>query len=332
MLFLQVIGWIVAFLIFFIYLLSRLGNVAYVLAISLSSFASFILIIYGYAFYLYPRFYRRKSRGAFIGAVFLFFCLVLALRVLAEWTLVAPLAERSSIFNLGRTHLLYDLFSSFFAMVVGILLVSVFDNLARERREVILRRKQSEAELNLLKAQLQPHFLFNSLNNLYYDVYKSQPEVANRIAMLSDIMRYFMEQSPEERVLLRVELDFIKAYIELEKVRLPHQLNLDFEVKASEGIMLPPMLLMPLVENLFKHGININRPTHDIRLSVRQLNNDLIFTVTNPTRPSSTEGIRTGVGLRNLRERLTLLYGDRFSLWNQSTEETYTAQLTIPIS
>ena len=332
MLVLQVVGWIVAFLIFFIYLLSRLGNVAYVLAISISSFASFILIIYGYAFYLYPLFYRRRSRVTFIGAVFLFFSLVLGLRVVAEWTLVAPLAERSSIFNLGRTHLLYDLFSSFFALVIGILLVSVFDNLARERREVILRRKQSEAELNLLKAQLQPHFLFNSLNNLYYDVYKSQPEVANRIAMLSDIMRYFMEQSPEERVSLRIEIDFIKAYIELEKVRLPHQLNLEFEVKASEGIMLPPMLLMPLVENLFKHGIHKNKQADPITLSVRELKDDLVFTVKNPACPIATEGNRTGVGLKNLRERLILLYGNRFSLRNDSTEEIYIAQLTIPLS
>ena len=320
-----------AFVLFYVYLSTRLGDGPYVLSISLSSFASFMLIIYGYVYYLYPRFYRRLSPATFVGLVILFFVLVVGARLLVERALIAPLGGSSSIFDLGRTHFLYDVFSSFFALVVGILLVSVMDNVARQKREAELKRKQAEAELNLLKAQLQPHFLFNSLNNLYYDVYKTLPDVAKRIAMLSDIMRYFMEQSPKEKVLLTTELDFIRSYIELERVRLHHPLKVDLEVKVPEGIMVPPMLLMPLVENLFKHGINKRKEVEQACLSLHHQHGQLVFTVINPLQEPVNGGGRTGVGLTNLRERLRLLYGSRFSLYAEAKQDKYVTQLSIPL-
>lgn len=332
LLLLQVIGWTLAFVLFYIYLSTRLSDQAYVLAISLSSFASFMLIIYGYVYFLHPRYYQRLSLTAFVSLTAFYFVLVVAGRLLIEVSLVAPLASRPSIFMLGRTHLLYDVVSCFFALVVGILLTSVIDNIARQKREVELKRKQVEAELNLLKAQLQPHFLFNSLNNLYYDVYKLLPEVASRIMMLSDIMRYFMEQSPKERVPLKAELEFLHSYIELERVRLPHQVTIDLEVKVREGIMVPPMLLMPLVENLFKHGIDKSRRGSHASLSLKSQGSRLYFSVTNSLQAPSGGTKRTGVGLHNLRSRLQLLFGDRFTLSTETLQEKYVAQLILPIS
>lgn len=333
LLLLQIIGWAMAFALFYIYLSARLQNSTYVLGISLTSFTSFLLIIYGYAYYLYPRFYRRLPLTGFIGVVLLSFTLVVAARLLGEWILIAPLGSNSSIFNLGKTHLLYDVFSCFFALVVGILLVSVMDNIARQKREAELKRKQAEAELNLLKGQLQPHFLFNSFNNLYYDTYRELPEVAKRIAMLSDIMRYFMEQSPKAEVPLRIEIDFIRNYIELERVRLPHSLCINWEMEvADEGLLIPPMLLMPLVENLFKHGIDKGKENEKASLSLRQQERQLIFTVINFVAGSTASSARKGVGLTNLRERLQLLYSNRYSLHAEVAKETFFTQLIIPLS
>ena len=332
LLFLQILGWLLAFIFFYVYLNSRLRLPLYSFACAITSFASYVVIIYGYSNFLYPRFYRRISLLKFFFIVVVFFAVVLGIRLLLEVIFVAPIIHpRPSMFDFGPSHILYGFVTSFLALITGILLTSVSDNISRTKREAELKRKQAESELNLLKAQLQPHFLFNSLNNLYYDVYKTQPEVANRIAMLSDIMRYFMEQSPQERILLTAELDFIRNYIELEQVRLPQRVKIEFEVKVSEGIMLPPMLLMPLVENLIKHGTSFSGRTNTIKLSLREQKNVLLFTVTNPLGPTPKGGIRTGVGLRNLRERLILLYGKSFTLSNESTEEIYTAQLIIPL-
>jgi len=332
LLFLQIMGWVLAFFIFYVYLRSRLEDPDYVLAISISSFLSFILIIYGYAFFIFPKYYSRTSKATFISIVLVFYTLVLGARILSEVVFIAPLAESSTIFNMGRTHLLYDVSSTFFALIVGILLVSVFENIAREKREVVLQRKQSETELNLLKAQLQPHFLFNSLNSLYYDVYKTQPDVASRISMLSDIMRYFMDQSPQEKILLEKEMEFIRSYIELERVRLVYQPVIELQVLVSENIMIPPMLLIPLVENIFKHGLNNKSKSNFVSLTLQQQGNELIFTVKNPAINNGRREERIGVGLRNLRERLLLLYKDRFTLKTETVEDVYLAQLIIPIS
>lgn len=331
LLLLQIIGWTMAFVLFYVYLSTRLQSSLYILAISLSSFASFMLIIYGYVYYLYPKFYHRLPKGVFVGYVTFYFSLVVAVRLGIEWVLIAPLASSSSIFNLGLTHLLYDIFSSFFALVIGILLVSVIDNVARQKREAELKRKQAEAELNQLKAQLQPHFLFNSFNNLYYDVYKTLPDVAKRIAMLSDIMRYFMEQSPKETVPLSTELDFIQNYIELERVRLPNPIVLDLEVKVPTGLTVPPMLLMPLVENLFKHGVDRVKENEQASLSLLHQGNQLVFTVINPLPNFKNKPLCTGLGLHNLRERLQLLYGNHFKLRAEAQQEKYVAQLSIPL-
>ncbi|WP_373521749.1 sensor histidine kinase [Aquiflexum sp.] len=332
LLILQILGWTLAFIFFYVYLDSRLKHPLYSFACAVTSFASYVLVIYGYSNFLYPRLYRRVSLIKFILIVVIFFAVVLGIRLLVEVLFVAPINHPgSSMFNFGPSHLLYGFVTSFLALITGILLTSVSDNILRTKREAELKRKHAESELNLLKAQLQPHFLFNSLNNLYYDVYKTQPEVAQRIAMLSDIMRYFLEHSPEEKVLLAVELDFINNYIELEQVRLPQPLEIEFEVQVSEGIMLPPMLLMPLVENLFKHGTSLRGPVDLIKLSLCEQKNQLIFTVINPLGYTVTGGIRTGVGIRNLRERLKLLYDQDFTLRNETTEETYTAQLIIPL-
>ena len=331
LLLLQLIGWTVAFVLFYFYLAARLQGGPYVLAISLSSFASFMLIIYGYATFLYPRYYLPLSGLAFVAIVSLFFVLVVMFRLGVEWLIIAPMGSSSTIFNLGRTHLLYDILSCFFALVIGILLVSVRENVARQKREAELRRRQAEAELNLLKAQLQPHFLFNSLNNLYYDVYKSLPEVANRIAKLSDIMRYFMEQSPREKIPLSTELEFIRNYIALERVRLPHPLSIHWEQEVEEELMMPPMLLMPLVENLFKHGIDKGKGEQQASLSLLQKEEQLVFTVINALPSRTHESGRKGLGLPNLRERLQLLYGNRFSLRAEATKESFFTQLIIPL-
>lgn len=331
LLLLQALGWALAFALFYVYLSSRIPSPAYALAISLSSFASFALLIYGYVYFLYPRYYRRLPLHFFACGVALFFIGVMLLRMLTEWVLVAPLASRSTIFDLGKTHFLYDLISSFFALVVGILFTAVIDNVARQKREAELRRRQAEAELQLLKAQLQPHFLFNSLNNLYFDVYKSLPEVAERIAMLSDIMRYFMEQSPQEKVPLATELQFIRNYIELERIRLPHPVSIQLEVGVPEQLLMPPMLLMPLVENLFKHGIDRSRANETASLILQEQEGLLQFTVTNalPQRLNGSE--RKGMGLHNLQERLQLLYGNSASLSTSAGPHNYVAQLSIPL-
>ncbi len=327
---LQAIGWIISFSLFYLYLSARLGSGFKVFFICLTAFIFFICIIYGYIFYLHPRFFHKLTRGGFIIVVAAFFILIVGIRLLVEYLFLAPFGGRYTIFTLGRIHLMYGVLSSFFALILGILLRLVIDSVDRQREEAEMKRKHTEAELNLLKAQLQPHFLFNSLNNLYYDVYKKLPLVANRVAMLSEIMRYFMDHSKKEKVPLKLELEFIRNYIELERIRLHHPPSIHFEVKAPEGLLIPPMLLMPFIENLFKHGVRQDKKTEQMSILVLHQNERLVLEVMNSLQEVSLEIEKTGVGLNNLRERLQLLYGNGFELNVEVKENKFISRLNFP--
>lgn len=328
---LQATGWIISFSLFYFYLSARLGSGFKVFFICLTAFIFFMCIIYGYIFYLHPRFFHKLTLGRFIGLVAIFFILVVGIRILVEYLFLAPFGGRYTIFTLGRIHLMYGVLSSFFALVLGILLRLVIDSVSRQREEAEMKRKHTEAELNLLKAQLQPHFLFNSLNNLYYDIYKKLPLVANRVAMLSEIMRYFMDHSKKEKVPLKLELEFIQNYIELERIRLHHPPTIHLKVEAPEGLLIPPMLLMPFIENLFKHGVRQNKKTEQMDILILYQNERLVFEVITPLQEVSLKVEKTGVGLRNLRERLQLLYGNFFDLQVEVKENKFISRLNFPI-
>src|ERR1700759_4059798 len=125
----------------------------------------------------------------------------------------------------------------------------------KQQSEKILVQK-SQAELNLLKSQVQPHFLFNTLNNIYYEAYREAPKTAKLIERLSDIMRYFVDESPKDEVSLATEIQFLENYIALEKIRIRHGIDLNFIQDCNKDQRIPPMLLMTFVENIFKHGID----------------------------------------------------------------------------
>jgi sensor histidine kinase YesM len=131
--------------------------------------------------------------------------------------------------------------------------IAYFD-LKRQSEEIIVQKTQ--AELNLLKSQVQPHFLFNTLNNIYYEAYLEAPRTAALIERLSNIMRYFVDESPKQLVSIGTEVQFIENYIELEKIRIRYDISITFTKECDAALSIPPMLLMAFVENVFKHGID----------------------------------------------------------------------------
>jgi LytS/YehU family sensor histidine kinase len=206
----------------------------------------------------------------------------------------------------------------------------VIESIRAEKRSEEISYRQTESELRILKSQVQPHFLFNSLNNIYYDTYKVLPGVANRISMLADIMRYLMEESQKETVPVETEIKVLKNYIGLEKERIKNaNIHIDLNVQTSKNI--PPMLLMPLVENLFKHGIfNADNPRH-ASIILKADDQMLEFTVENTYTPSKQSG-RTGTGLENLRRRLILYYENNFELLISNKDGIYCAVLKFPLA
>ena len=201
--------------------------------------------------------------------------------------------------------------------------------LKQQTEEIILQK--SQAELNLLKSQVQPHFLFNALNNIYYRVYKVDPSSAGLIERLSDIMRYFVDESPKEVVPVSTEVAFIENYMALERIRIRHGASINFEKAYDPELHIPPMLLMTFVENIFKHGIDKSSKQNRVIISLVQQNDFLLFKTSNHKVDPAAENKPHGFGIINLTKRLRMLYGNKFELTINSEGELFLAFLKIPL-
>jgi sensor histidine kinase YesM len=201
----------------------------------------------------------------------------------------------------------------------------------KQQSEKILVQK-SQAELNLLKSQVQPHFLFNTLNNIYYEAYREAPRTAKLIERLSDIMRYFVDESPKDEVSVNTEIQFLENYIALEKIRIRHEIDLTFTHDCSAELRIPPMLLMTFVENIFKHGIDKSSSENKIDILLQVKDGYLFFQTKNGVHEEAGTTEHTGFGIKNLRKRLSFLYGEKYELNIDKSGHFFIANLKVPLS
>lgn len=205
---------------------------------------------------------------------------------------------------------------------------------AREMEVHNLRLENSlkEAQLTSLTNQLNPHFLFNSLNNIRFVIHESAERADHTITALSEILRYSLESSRRDKVPLDEEMAMVDRYLEVMALQLEDRLQFDGSVpEALNNCLLPPMSLQLLVENAVKHGIENRREAGRLSLQARESGDDIIITLSNPQCRSPVAAARnTGTGLDNLRRRLDLLYGSRAGLITHSDEDTFTVTLTLP--
>ena len=290
-------------------------------------------IIYGNACLLIPKLYKQKKKTLYVLVVIVSLLLLTWLFVQSQHFIyytffskeekVMPIPFRSYI-SIFFSYLMVYIFSIAFRLSM--------DYFSIQKKQADLEKRTAEAELNLLKAQVQPHFLFNTLNNIYFVAQRESPATAALVERLSNIMRYFTDDGPRAFIPLNHEIAFIKDYIELEKVRMRHPLQVTLNTTGNpENIQLPPMLLIPLVENVFKHGINKRLENNSIEIKIEAGEQQLKVFVTNSLHGESATPQRTGNGLSNLQHRLQLLYGEHFTFNTQKQPNHFTAQLIIPV-
>ncbi|MDY8136077.1 sensor histidine kinase [Aquimarina sp. 2201CG5-10] len=208
------------------------------------------------------------------------------------------------------------------------------------RRNRIIQREndekeklQKEMELNYLKEQVNPHFLFNSLNSIYSLSRQQSSETSDVVMQLSELMRYQLESSKKDTVLLKEELEFIENYLLLEEKRLSKRCTIEFTIDGDVlGLKISPMLLIPFVENAIKHGAQSTNEQSTIIVSATIKNTTLHFCVDNSKPHKVSLSKRTGLGLENVRRRLNLLYPNSYLLEIDDKEEKYHVNLSIDLA
>lgn len=215
---------------------------------------------------------------------------------------------------------------------LGLSFTDKFTKQEKERKEA--EKEKLNTELAFLKNQINPHFLFNTLNNIYSLVQTSVPNGQKAILQLSKLMRYILYETEKGDRFLSQEIDFMKTYIELMKLRISDKVSITVSFPEDfNDVAIPPLLFLPFVENAFKHGISYRRPSF-VNVQLKTELGKIIFDCSNSIGNVAEEPLKSdsGIGLENVKKRLTLLYPDRHNLQVFETESTYQVILQIDIS
>ncbi len=297
-----------------------------------TSFLTFYCLYFGYSFI-----FRSKRKLLPVLLLIAIFLLLIPLRVGMEyvfWKYIgySHLKEPAKLMitehwwiNSLRLTIIYGIYALFTQMAIG-----WFD--AQKIKSELIMEKQS-SELALLRTQINPHFFFNTLNNIYSLVYKKSDDAPEAVMKLSSIMRYMLYDATTDKVLLEKEVEYLKSFIELEKLRIRHPDFVDLNISGTvEDRTIAPMLLIPFVENALKHGSkSMGSPGIWITLQVEP--EQIIFAVSNFKRKnnSALKDPSKGIGLINVRRRLNLLYPGKHKLEIIEEEEFYRVNLILMI-
>lgn len=194
-----------------------------------------------------------------------------------------------------------------------------------------ISKQQLQTELSLLRSQVNPHFLFNTLNSIYALTVSNDEKAADAVMKLSGIMRYTLEESQSEYVPLKNELNFISNYLELQRIRSTDKVKIAYSVEVpNQNVSIAPLLLIPFIENAFKFGVSARQQTH-IEVSIRIRENKLYFTCINDILQKVNVPEGTGTGIVNVRRRLDLLYKKNYQLRIETTQNQYQVFLELDV-
>ncbi|MEG1025302.1 MAG: histidine kinase [Flavobacterium sp.] len=293
-------------------------------------------------FYLLPKLVRHKRPARYAIYLLTFFfvgCLVVGqyLQWLYEHyktndlTAFTPLGITSSAPEfLSHVQYYFDAFPAVAIVMISLVIgYVVHEFLLKLKMEKEIANQQVQAELSLLKSQISPHFLFNMLNSLYALSLRKSDETPGVILQLSDILRYSLYETHERELGVLDEIAIIETYISIQKIRIPETVRISFNHKGISAVdRIAPMLMLPLVENAFKHGVDSTVGDSYVSAAIYKQNDRLIFTCENNYKESN-ESKMGGIGLHNIQKRLELIYPSRFQFKTEKSEGIFKVTLSI---
>ena len=325
--------WSLAFIIL-LFVFSK-GNIPYVVdCIYTIAFVMVLAIPVSINFYiLIPRLLKQENYALYTSC---FFLNLIVFSVLSSW-LLEPLLDvifptYFFISYLSKPNILLV----FTIFLLGTTLIKLAEDWfyfnSKENRALRVKNQQIETQLSALRAQINPHFLFNSLNGIYALALEKKEGVTNAIIQLSDILRYVIYDSDVERVTLRDEIKLLKNYIAFQNHRIATPNATEFDINIDdEQFKIYPMLLLPLLENAYKHGIISGETKLPINIKLFQDKKEFQYTITNANlnTKNTIEDQHSGVGLENLKNNLNLVYPNQHEFAVEETKDIFKVRLTI---
>ncbi len=294
-----------------------------------------VIILY----FLVPKLLHKKKNTLFVFATLFFIYVIQTLYSIVRVHYFEM--QYPEVYKFKPPYILWDRMTSFIAFISNITWV-VFPSIIlialkyyRDQKEIIELKEQKKAtELNLLKNQLNPHFLFNTLNNLYALALKKSDKTPEVIAKLSEMLDYMLYQCKDNYVSINKEIELLENYIALEKVRYGNRVDVSFEKNIQNNVHIAPLILLTFVENAFKHGISQELNKGFIELDILATEKEIVFKLKN-SKPK--ESIANGtsnkksIGMQNTEKQLDLLYPNAYQLEVNDAILEYTLELKLQL-
>ncbi|MBR5988773.1 MAG: histidine kinase [Prevotella sp.] len=281
-----------------------------------------IVVVYLVNFYLFSRWLWFRQHYLLFGLANVLLVVALNSPILFYDISNLPEIARAGFISFMIISLLINLLAIFMALTIHYVI-----------RQTEKKQKEVEAELAWLKNQINPHFLFNTLNNISSLTHIDADEAQDAVMQLSDLLRYAMYETNKPKVPLEGEVEFMRNYIDLMKLRTNEMTTVGEEIEIEDGSLeVAPLLFISLIENAFKHGMNSNAPAV-IKISLVQKGDTLVFSCDNTNNPKPTKDRSgSGIGLENTRRRLDLQYQGRYQ-WEQTItpENIYHVKITLQL-
>jgi len=289
----------------------------------------YAVIFYGNAWLLFPRFFLKRQFLFYGITSVIMLAGVIVIRLWLMRNVYGP-PQNDSFPQLSYLPGFFILASFIFVWFLSLVMKLSDQYIQQERTRERLEAQKLQAELQLLKAQVNPHFLFNTLNNIYSLAYRNDPRTPGSLMSLSEMMRYMIYEAGHARVPINREITFINDFISLQELRLPSKPLILLDVqKFPDSLLIEPLLLIPFVENLFKHGIVTDREKPAV-ISLKIIQNQLVFKCEN--QPANTKKPEPGgFGLKNVQQRLDALYPGKHNLTVSNQPYWFKAEMILEI-
>lgn len=329
----HIIFWFCAWFFFFFYYKRYSEINSYTFGASLINLIVAIITVYTFNYHLIPNILLKNKKRKFFAFAFVTIVMFFYIQLLLTLLLVVKqLSDGHHLFP-EMLDIVMLFFNLFFVVFIAIAIKFYKRWNEKDFQEQKVQKEKVEAELQMLKTQINPHFLFNTLNSIYVLAMKQSEQTANTVMKLSDILDYILYRIDTPKIAISNEIKIIENYIELEKIRFSNRVDINFTTDLkSQGIQIPPMLIIPFIENAFKHGVAKSIEKSWIKISLKETDGALNILVANSKTQSKVEDKTGGIGLMNVKKRLSLLYKEKYELNIFEEQMQYTVSLSIPIN
>lgn len=301
--------------------------------ITLLKVVDLALMIYVASYVLIPHLLYKKKYGWFILA----YLVMIFTSSYGKMQIIGAILNNPSLFSINSGNFkvrIYDnMIPHFFLVTAGVAIKLVFDYIRAQGRLSEMAIEKAEAELNFLKSQINPHFLFNSLNSVYFLIDRENTDARKALHKFSEMLRYQLYECDGEKIPVEKEINFLKDYVDLQKLRTDENYKIEFNCADDiKGFSIEPILLIPFVENSFKHISHFtDGRKNQIRIDIARQNGEMNFSVSNTTEDNLGGKHAGGIGLVNVKRRLELLYPGRHKLTLSKKEDMFEANLKLTI-